>query len=69
MAQEGANGVIIVTTKRGNFNQKTQVNFDVSHGVAWAPPLWKLTTGPEHATLVNEYLIMSGNPSHLPELY
>ncbi len=58
----GANGVIIVTTKRGNFNQKTQVNFDASHGVAWAPPLWKLTTGPEHATLVNEYFNNIGKP-------
>jgi TonB-linked SusC/RagA family outer membrane protein len=51
----GANGVIIVTTKRGNFNDGTRINAQVSHGLAWAPPLWKLTTGPEHATLVNEY--------------
>ena len=51
----GANGVIIVTTKRGNFNQKSKVSLDISQGSAWAPPLWELTTGPEHAALVNEY--------------
>ncbi|MDI3320642.1 SusC/RagA family TonB-linked outer membrane protein [Pinibacter soli] len=51
----GANGVIIVTTKRGNFSDGTRINAQASHGYAWAPPLWKLTTGPEHATLVNEY--------------
>ena len=57
----GANGVILVTTKRGNYNQKTKVTFDVSHGYAWAPPLWKLTTGPEHATLVNKYYKNTGS--------
>lgn len=56
----GANGVIIVTTKRGNYNQKPRINIDISRGAAWAPPLWKLTTGPEHATLVNEYYTNTG---------
>jgi TonB-linked SusC/RagA family outer membrane protein len=58
----GANGVVIVTTKRGNYNQKSKVSLDVSHGTAWAPPLWDLTTGPEHATLVNEYFTNIGQP-------
>lgn len=57
----GANGVVIVTTKRGNYNQKPKVNLDASHGFAWAPPLWDLTTGPEHATLVNEYYANIGS--------
>lgn len=56
----GANGVVIVTTKRGDFNQRPRVNLDISQGAAWAPPLWKLTTGPEHATLVNEWWINTG---------
>ncbi|MEJ0029178.1 MAG: TonB-dependent receptor plug domain-containing protein [Bacteroidota bacterium] len=51
----GANGVIIVTTKRGSFAQKPQVTFNVSRGWAKAPKLWDLTTGPEHAELVNEW--------------
>jgi len=51
----GANGVIIVTTKRGNFNSHPKLNLDVSNGANWATRLWKLTTGPQHATLENEY--------------
>ncbi|MEC5144444.1 TonB-dependent receptor [Chitinophaga sp. 212800010-3] len=51
----GANGVIIVTTRRGNYNSKAKVNVDVSSGTAWAPKLWDLTTGPQHAELINEF--------------
>ncbi|UOE46825.1 TonB-dependent receptor [Mucilaginibacter sp. SMC90] len=53
----GANGVVIVTTKRGNYNSRPKVNFNVSQGLAWQPKdrLWKLTTGPEHAEIVNEF--------------
>jgi TonB-linked SusC/RagA family outer membrane protein len=63
----GANGVIIVTTKRGKFEQKPRVTFNSLQGFAWANKnrLWDLTTGPEHATLVNEAWINSGidNPA------
>ncbi|MGK9120421.1 SusC/RagA family TonB-linked outer membrane protein [Olivibacter jilunii] len=58
----GANGVIIITTKRGNFNQKPKVALNLSQGIAKAAKLWKLTTGPEHATLVNEYYRNIGQP-------
>ncbi len=53
----GANGVVIVTTKRGDFEQKPKVEFDVSQGIAWVPKSqwWDLATGPEHANLVEEY--------------
>ncbi|WP_240155138.1 TonB-dependent receptor [Chitinophaga sp. Cy-1792] len=51
----GANGVIIITTKHGSFNSKPKLNVDVSGGTAWAPKLWDLTTGPQHATLINEF--------------
>lgn len=53
----GANGVIIVTTKKGNYGQKTKIEFNASEGFANAPGdrVWKTTTGPEHALLVNEY--------------
>jgi len=51
----GANGVVIVTTKRGNFNRPARLNLDVSTGAAWAPKLWDLTTGAQHAALVNEF--------------
>ena len=61
----GANGVVIITTKRGSYNQKPKINFNVSQGWAKAEKLWDLTTGPEHAQLVNEWWINTGidNPS------
>jgi TonB-linked SusC/RagA family outer membrane protein len=53
----GANGVVLVTTKRGNYGQKTKIDFNGSEGLGWAPKdrVWKTTTGEQHATLVNEY--------------
>jgi TonB-linked SusC/RagA family outer membrane protein len=51
----GANGVVIVTTKRGNFNSPARLSLNVSNGTNWAPKLWSLTTGPQHAMLENEY--------------
>jgi TonB-linked SusC/RagA family outer membrane protein len=58
----GANGVVLITTKRGNFNARPKVNFNTTQGWAWAEKgrLWNLTTGPEHASLVNEQWINSG---------
>ncbi|PSR54261.1 TonB-dependent receptor [Adhaeribacter arboris] len=59
----GANGVILVTTKRGEYNAgKTRYSLDVSQGWQQADKsrLWELTTGPEHALLVNEQWINSG---------
>lgn len=58
----GANGVVLVTTKRGNYNQKARVAANASYGFAKASNLWELTTGPEHATLVNEYFQAIGQP-------
>ncbi|MES2574038.1 MAG: TonB-dependent receptor [Bacteroidota bacterium] len=60
----GANGVIIVTTKRGSYEQKTKIEFNTSGGVGWAPKdrIWKTTTGSQHALLVNEYNTNMGNP-------
>ncbi|MEH6307804.1 TonB-dependent receptor [Olivibacter sp. CPCC 100613] len=56
----GANGVIIITTKRGNFDEKPKIDLDVSQGVGWAPKKWELTSGPEHAMLVEEYRANEG---------
>lgn len=61
----GANGVVIVTTKRGDFEQEPKVEFDVSEGVAWVPKSqwWDMATGPEHALIVEEYRRNEGLPS------
>lgn len=56
----GANGVVIITTKRGKFEQEPRVNLDVSHGWGWSPKKWKLTTGPQHAEIVEEYRANEG---------
>lgn len=60
----GANGVIIITTKRGNYGEKGKIEFNASEGRGWAPAdrVWKTTTGPEHALLVNEYNANIGKP-------
>ncbi|MDR2816233.1 MAG: SusC/RagA family TonB-linked outer membrane protein [Proteiniphilum sp.] len=49
-----ANGVILITTKRGARNTKTRVNFKAEAGLSESSNLWELTTGPEHAQIVNE---------------
>ncbi len=58
----GANGVIIITTKRGNYNTRSQVNVNVSTGSAWTPKnkLWKLADGPTTAQAVNDNWIQTG---------
>ena len=60
----GANGVIIVTTKKGAYGQRTKIEFNATGGFANAPAdrVWKTTTGPEHAALVNEYSRNMGKP-------
>ncbi|MCL1973606.1 MAG: TonB-dependent receptor [Bacteroidetes bacterium] len=51
---KGANGVILITTKRGEGVQKTTVNFGSEFGFARAENLWQLVTGTQHAQIVNE---------------
>ena len=60
----GANGVVIVTTKRGEFEQAPKVEVDISQGVSWVPKSqwWDLATGPQHAMLVDEYRKNEGLP-------
>jgi TonB-linked SusC/RagA family outer membrane protein len=48
-----ANGVILITTKRGK-NAAPRVTLNTYFGWAWAPKLWDLTNGPQHAELINE---------------
>ena len=58
---KGANGVILINTKRGAKNQKTKVNFKSEWGWSKAPNLWEQVTGPEHAEIVNQSWVNSGN--------
>jgi TonB-linked SusC/RagA family outer membrane protein len=56
----GSNGVILITTKRGAANRKTTVNFNSEAGFSHYDKLWTLTTGPEHALVLNEAHINDG---------
>ncbi|MFD2936862.1 SusC/RagA family TonB-linked outer membrane protein [Spirosoma flavum] len=65
----GANGVVLVTTKRGNNNGKTTVSYDAYAGVTNPLDKVHLFSGPEFAEYVreayrstNEYKDANGNP-------
>jgi TonB-linked SusC/RagA family outer membrane protein len=50
----GANGVIIVTTKRGKRNTDAKINFNTYQGWSKAIKTFKVTNGPQTQELVNE---------------
>ncbi len=50
----GANGVVIVTTRRGKRNTKGQINLSTYQGVSTAIKKFKVTDGPTTALLSNE---------------
>src|SRR5690625_418440 len=54
---QGANGVVVITTKRGDFNSASRINFTGSHGWSDAVKRWDATTGPETGLLLNEVAI------------
>ena len=61
----GANGVVIVTTKRGNYESKPTLSYNTLAGVAEPSRLWDLASGAENAEIYNAYWINSGidNPA------
>lgn len=56
----GANGVVIITTKRGKQDTKAKISVSLSHGWANAIKKFRSTTGPETATLANEAAYNTG---------
>jgi TonB-linked SusC/RagA family outer membrane protein len=56
----GANGVVIINTKRGKYNSAPAVKFNASTGFSKVPELWQLVTGPEHAEIINEAWVNDG---------
>ncbi|MBS1606156.1 MAG: TonB-dependent receptor [Bacteroidetes bacterium] len=57
----GANGVVIITTKRGKLNSKSRINFNTYYGTSKARRLPQVTNGPETATLLNEVWVNNGH--------
>lgn len=50
----GANGVVIVTTKRGRLNSQAKISVNAYRGWSTATKKFKVATGPEVALLTNE---------------
>ncbi len=48
-----ANGVVLITTKRGKRNSAPKISLNTYVGGAWAPKLWDLVTGPQQAQIIN----------------
>ncbi|SEN31211.1 TonB-linked outer membrane protein, SusC/RagA family [bacterium A37T11] len=55
----GANGVVIITTKRGNYNSAPKINLNVSAGQGKLSKyhFWELSDGPTNAEAVNQNYI------------
>ena len=54
-----ANGVVVITTKRGKHNTAPKVSLSTYFGAAWAPKLWDLVTGPQQAQIINTMYVNS----------
>jgi TonB-dependent starch-binding outer membrane protein SusC len=50
----GANGVVLITTKRGRLNSKAKINFSTYQGWSVAPKKFPYLSGPQTALLANE---------------
>jgi TonB-dependent starch-binding outer membrane protein SusC len=51
---QGSNGVVVITTKRGQRNKSSRINLSISNGFAKATNKFKATTGPETGQLLYE---------------
>ena len=65
----GANGVIIINTKRGH-DGKVQINGNFKTGVEWLPRLPKYLNAYDYAQLANEArIVRNGQPVYSPETF
>lgn len=65
---KGGNGVIVVTTKSGRKNQKTEFNFSTSYGVQQVLNQLGVTNATEYAAIINEGSLASGGNIKFPDL-
>ncbi|MBX2921659.1 MAG: TonB-dependent receptor [Chitinophagaceae bacterium] len=63
---QGANGVILITTKRGRIGP-AKINIGVQQGSQWLPRKLDLLSGPEYAELLNESRIAAGGQAVYPD--
>lgn len=57
---QAANGVVLVTTRRGDFETAPRITFDSFYGVQNAPRKAQMLNSREYATIMNEAAINSG---------
>ena len=65
---QGANGVIVVTTKRGGLGQ-AKISYSGSVGISDATQLPDMMTGIEHATYLNDYNFSRGRDEDHADIY
>lgn len=65
---QGANGVILITTKKGKKERRTQFSYNSYYSVQDAAHTIKLMDATEYAVYVNETEIADGNPLPYPNL-
>src|SRR5690606_5679214 len=56
----GANGVVLITTKRGKINEASTISFNTYFGLAKAPKIYETVTAPQEAELINETFLNDG---------
>jgi TonB-linked SusC/RagA family outer membrane protein len=64
----GANGIILVTTKKGKKNTPTRVNFNSSYGLQQTIRKLPLLNATEYAILLNESNAVSGQSVPFPDI-
>jgi len=65
---KGGNGVILVTTKSGRKNQKTQFGFSSNYGVQQVANTIGVLNATEYATIINEGSVASGGNIIFPDI-
>ena len=65
----GANGVILITTKGGNYNQEAQFTLNQTAGISDPTNQYDLLSGPEYARFWNQAILNSGADETSPEFY
>jgi TonB-linked SusC/RagA family outer membrane protein len=65
---KGGNGVIVVTTKSGRKNQKTEISINSNYGIQSAQRKIGVLNATEYGAIVNEGSVTSGGPVIFPDL-
>jgi TonB-linked SusC/RagA family outer membrane protein len=65
---KGGNGVIVVTTKSGRKNQKTEINVGANYGIQEVANTIPVLNASEYAAIINEGSVSSGGNLIFPDL-